>query len=1116
MDLQKLENNFKQNVFNNEDDIKIHFYAEIMKPLLDELNSDNKDVYYSENHLKAGGIADATFRNISFEYKKEGYFSKESGKHEALYGKNDRDHGLYDYIISHADINHSDNSNDIVRKLLSGIGVGFDGKKFIFARFISSSLKKEINTKKVKATIKEPLNLEFVSEEKDFQTGLKRLALLIKQRDKISLSKRTLCEVINPKSSYVRKSILQIYNNLEKNINPLLDTFNNRVKLLYTEWDRVFGKMYGEDKEATDFTEVSSKIREMYGIDELQEVDSKKYLFSMQTFFNIFLKLLVYSFLSQLVDPMFTIKHEFTKHEINKLFSGDWSGKETKGNGCRLVDNFFETHFLEWFTFTVNYEDREDSFDVSIVNESLNIIDDFDLSTFVLRPENVQDILQEVYMGLIPSEMRHLMGEYFSPDWIVEHVLEMVGYNGDIDKTLIDPTAGSGSFLTHAIKKIILNEGGVLSKETIFKITQNIVGFDINPISVVAAKANYILIMFSAYFDNCNEEFGDPISIPVFIADSVLAPIIYTEENDKTFIFETAVGKIEIPKFKSISKGNKFLKLLSNYVDDLVGDKYGLFEALAIREGLVDKYEIPIIKELYEKIVDLHRGSKDSFWPIIFRNSFAPVIIRNKFDFVVGNPPWIAWKAMSKSYREGTLNVWKSYGIFEKNAYDKKTTHDDFGMAVTYVAIDQYLKDGGKMVFLLPASFLKSTKGGEGFRKFNITRKGQKIPFSVEEVHDFSGVSLFSIPTVAIKFNKGSEMKYPLNKYRFYTQPGRKNKIDSHADWEYVSKIIEYKDCLAQPVDKANRQSAWLTLKDMSFANHVLDTSVQRFYKGRKGIEPAGAKGVYVLLPPQKAKKGFLNITNDISRQRRKDILNKGVHKGCIEEKYVYPMLGGRNIARWQVKSNEFMLVPHTAEYKYGIPEIVLAKNAPQTFQWLSFYRDELLDSRKKNGKFFNSKTQPFYRLDNVGTYTYSPYKVLWKEQTGSMSAVVVSTYLKSIPNADIELFSEDKPIVVDSKVLMLDVYNELEAYYVCGIINSPSVIEVVDGYAVTTNRGTDVLKYIAIPKFDSQNAIHIRIANISKEIHLKVKNSNGKENISGLESNLDTVVYALFSKDNI
>ena len=47
-----------------------------------------------------------------------------------------------------------------------------------------------------------------------------------------------------------------------------------------------------------------------------------------------------------------------------------------------------------------------------------------------------------------------------------------------------------------------------------------------------------------------------------------------------------------------------------------------------------------------------------------------------------------------------------------------------------------------------------------------------------------------------------------------------------------------------------------------------------------------------------------------------------------------------------------------------------------------------------------------------------------------------------------IRLFAEDKIIVVDSKVLMLDVYSEMEAYYVCGIINAPIITEVVDGYA--------------------------------------------------------------------
>ncbi|MCM1049998.1 MAG: SAM-dependent methyltransferase [Clostridiales bacterium] len=1079
--------------------MKIHFHTDIVKPLLDELNPEMACHYHSENVLKAGGKTDATFQNISFEFKKEGYFSTESGINEALYGRNDADHGLYDYIISNADINADDSTEIITNKILLGIGVGFDGKKFIFARFIPSTQKNKINTDKVKVSIDELLNLDFVHEEKDFQTGLKRLAILVKQADKMSLSKKTLCSVVNPKSDYVRNSIFSIYNNLEENLNPD-GNYNNRVKTLFDEWDRVFGVMYGDDAEATDFTEVSSKIREMYGIEGEHNIDSKRYLFSMQTFFNIFLKLLVYSFLSQLVDPMFTTQQELTKDEINRLFDGNTTASN------KLVNNFFESHFLEWFTFTADVKEPESSFDVILINETMAVVDKFDLSTFVLRPENVQDILQEVYMGLIPKEMRHLMGEYFSPDWIVEHVLDMAEYKGDINKTLIDPTAGSGSFLTQSLKRIICENGGTLTKDDIVKITQNVVGFDINPISVVSAKANYILVIFSAFFDNCNEEFGESISIPVFIADSILAPVVYTEENDSTLRLETTAGNVEIPKFDSLAKGNEFLKLLSQSIDDR--GSYEIFESLALGKGLITEDDIDVVKNLFSKLSVLHRAGKDSFWPIIFKNSFAPVMIRDKFDFVIGNPPWIAWKAMSKSYRSGTLKIWKSYGIFEKNAYDKKTTHDDFGMAVTYVSVDQYLKVGGTMVFLLPASFLKSTKGGEGFRKFSIIRNKQCVPFSVKEVHDFSRVSLFTIPAVAIKFEKGSKMTYPMDKYKVYSQVGRKSKIDSHANWNQVAKIVEFKDYLAQPVDKDDLQSSWLTLEDMTFANNVLNTNVKRVYKGRKGIEPAGAKGVYILQLPKKAKSGFLNIINDMSRQRRQDIIDKGVHKGCIEEKYIFPMLGGRNIARWRVKSNEFMLVPHTAEYKYGIPETTLAKEAPETYRWLSFYHDELLDTRVQNGKFFNKDTQPFYRLDNVGVYTYSPYKVLWKEQTGSMSAVVVSTYLDSVPEADDELFSEDKPIVVDSKVLMLDVYNELEAYYVCGIINSPSV---VDGYAISTNRGVDVLKYIAIPKFDDNNDIHVKIANISKDIHMEMKKTNGRANIVDCEKELDKFIHKLF-----
>ena len=1095
MELINLEKAFKNHTFRTEEDVKIHFHADIVEPLLKELNPARANQYRSEDTLLAGGRTDATFQNISFELKKLKYFKTKNGVKEALYGRDANDHGLYDYIIGNAGIYETDSSDVITVKLLNGIGVGFDGNNFIFARFVPSPVGSPVNTSKLKINIKYDLSITFVYEVKDFSSGHKKLAFLLKQQDKIALNKKNLISIINPKSSFVQKNIKIIYDELYFNLNDL--NGSNRVRTLYKEWDRVFGTMYGEDDEATSFTEVSSVIKEIYGFGDEVIIDSKVYLFALQTFFNMFLKLLIYSFLAQLVSPTFKVE-TLTKPQIDKLFDGELNKYES------LVSNFFESHFMEWFTYTCS----ENNFDTKVINEILEVVNQFDLSTYILKPEEIQDILQEVYMELIPAEMRHLMGEYFSPDWIVEHALDMVGYHGDIKKTLIDPTAGSGTFLTHSIKRIVNQAGGKLSRDDIDKITHNIIGFDINPISVVSAKANYILALFSSCEDSVFDDFADPVNIPIYIADSILAPVVYTEESKLTLSINTSIGKFQIPKFDDYAKASEFLKVLSNCIDDKCD--FDDFWNKAENRYVNSRYK-DVVEELFNRLYTLHRAGNDSFWPIILRNSFAPILIGNKFDYVVGNPPWIAWKSMSKSYREGTLEIWKSYGIFEKNAYDKKTTHDDFGMAVTYVAVDKYLKNNGSMVFLLPASFLKSTKGGEGFRKFSITRFGQNVPFAVSMVDDFSNVKLFTIPTIAIKITKGTEMKYPMHTYRVWKQVGRKSSLDSHAKWADVEKKLTSHVLSAQPVDGNDKQSSWLTLEDMDFANKVLDSSKKRFYSGRKGIEPAGAKGVYLLKKPIKSRDGLLLIENCIERQRRKDFIKKGIHKEKVEETYVYPMLGGRNIAKWQVKSNEYMLVPHTAAYKYGVPVKELEKNAPKTSEWLFYYHDELLASRKQNGKFFNANTQPYYRLDNVGEYTYAPYKVLWKEQTGSMSAVVVGSYLESVPDADENLFSEDKTIVVDSKVLMLGLENAEEAYYVCGIINAEDIVKVIDGYAISTNRGVDVLKYLAIPEFDSHNQIHMEIVKYSKKIHDEFKR-NSNASVRELEEQLNVVVREIFN----
>lgn len=551
---------------------------------------------------------------------------------------------------------------------------------------------------------------------------------------------------INTNSPFVRKYTRLIYDEILENIDPNnTESYSDRVHTLYKEWDRVFGIMYGEDNQVTEFTDAATSIKEAYGLEDEFDIEGKIFLFSIQTFFNIFLKLLVYSFFKQLgiAHDGFKTDDAMSRVHIFDLFDGNFSEKT-------LTGNFFESHFLEWFTFS----GKRQTFSQDLVNDCLEIINRFDLSSYVFRPESVQDILQEIYMELIPADMRHLMEEYFSPDWIVEHVLDMVGYTESeelIDKTLIDPTCGSGTFIIQALKRIINQKNGNLDISDIEKITINTVGFDINPISVVSAKANYIITLYSAFFDNIEQQAGMSINIPIYIADSILSLVVYSEINKDSLIIDTSVEKFKIPKFNSYMKAERFLRTLSEFIHEK--SRFEPFWVIVHKkEHLVEETDKQIVRELYDILFILHRSGKDSFWPIILKNSFAPIIIQKKFDYVVGNPPWIAWKSMSKSYREGTLDVWKSYGIFEKSAYDKKTTHDDFCMAVTYVSMDQYLANGGKMCYLLPASFLKSTKGGEGFRKFKITRNNQDISFSVERVDDFSNVRLFIIPTIAVLF----------------------------------------------------------------------------------------------------------------------------------------------------------------------------------------------------------------------------------------------------------------------------------------------------------------------------------------------------------------------------
>jgi SAM-dependent methyltransferase len=124
------------------------------------------------------------------------------------------------------------------------------------------------------------------------------------------------------------------------------------------------------------------------------------------------------------------------------------------------------------------------------------------LSQIALRPAP-PDALKGLYQHLFPSPLRHALGEYYTPDWLARLTLDRLGY--DADTRLLDPTCGSGTFLTLALRRC---------EHPLHALTR-IAGIDVNPLACLAAKANLLLQLPPA-------PLPQTVTLPIHCADVLL------------------------------------------------------------------------------------------------------------------------------------------------------------------------------------------------------------------------------------------------------------------------------------------------------------------------------------------------------------------------------------------------------------------------------------------------------------------------------------------------------------------------------------------------------------------------------------------------------------------
>src|SRR5690606_19069854 len=128
-----------------------------------------------------------------------------------------------------------------------------------------------------------------------------------------------------------------------------------------------------------------------------------------------------------------------------------------------------------------------------------------------------RDVLRDFYQDLVPEELRKSLGEFYTPDWLVEHSVAKLGYTPDkwLTARLLDPTCGSGSFLLEAIeqKRGAALTAGWTAEQTVDMLTTTVWGFDLNPLAVQSSRVNF-LISIADLLQQCK---GKDIEIPVLL-----------------------------------------------------------------------------------------------------------------------------------------------------------------------------------------------------------------------------------------------------------------------------------------------------------------------------------------------------------------------------------------------------------------------------------------------------------------------------------------------------------------------------------------------------------------------------------------------------------------------
>ncbi|MGC9123642.1 MAG: Eco57I restriction-modification methylase domain-containing protein [Thermoplasmata archaeon] len=887
-----------------------------------------------------------------------------------------------------------------------------------------------------------------------------------------------------PDSEIAKSSIQAFYK-------ALIDTKSPRTMVLFEDWKRVFSQVcaYSTDK--------LKELINYYDLKNKDNIDVEKLMFSIHTYYTVFMKLLsseiitffsdslIGSYLKRLEESYLSNKSDM-KDELKRLEEGGIF----KDLG---IKNFLEADYFAW------YIDEWNDNISDVIYDLVKKLLEYEPATVELTPERVKDLFKKLYQNLIPRDIRHKLGEYFTPDWLAELLLDEIGYDGNPEKRVLDPACGSGTFLVLTIKRIkeYAEEHFLDSREILRKIVKNVQGIDLNPLAVIASKANYII----AIADLIRYRPSGGIEIPIFLADSISVKTRTPIEGGKEIVLNTVVSEFHLP-MEIVDK--EILSPILDLIDLSINNRYSFneFKKMIIQKYELNDYTLDSLEKLYSTLLSLENAGKNRIWTRVLKNSSAPLII-GKFDYVVGNPPWINWENLPETYRNESKSLWNDYGLLEKTkGMGLGKVKRDMSMLFLAKSLDKFTKEGGKLAFLIPFTVYK-TQTGAGFRKF--IAGNEKIHSKILKIHDL--VTLFPFEsavnrTSLIIIEKSGKTEIPIQCI-MWVNPKSKG-INQDLELEKVKNMIQQINLLFVPIEKNKFESPWMQITEKAYEVIKKVIGSSPYYNAYAGIY-TGLNQVYWIKILSKTPDGLLITNPPIAGQKK----NVKQIESVVERDLVYPLIRGKDVKKWYIIGEpRWIIVPHNPETGRPIPEEILKIKYPNTYKYFTVYQKTL---EERSIQKLLGKGNPFYSVYDIGRYTFYPYKVIWKRISGAITGKAVS-----FASAVIEPF-DAKPVILNDSMILIPFERPEEAYYVSGILNSSIALLTIASYTYELRQETHIIKHIKIPKFNLKDPLHLKISELSKKAHNIAKEiyQNNRENLKDelikIEEEIDTLVAELY-----